>query len=296
MRRLVIGCGYLGYRVARQWLSQGDEVAVVTRRRERADELRREGFRAVEADVSDRESLKGLPEAEHVLHAVGYDRAGSGSRREVIVEGLRNVLDSLSGGTERIVFVSSTGVMGGQGGGWVDEGADCRPERESGRCGLEAEELLGSDRLGRRAVVLRLAGMYGPGRLPKLADVLGGGPVSAPEGSYLNLIHVDDAVRVVRAADLRGSVPDLYLVSDGSPTGHREFYREMARQLGVAEPLFCVPEPGSRGAAAAGGNKRVSNRKMLAQLEVELEYPDFRVGLAAICREYRGAGEDGIGR
>ena len=70
--------------------------------------------------------------------------------------------------------------------------------------------------------MLRLAGMYGPGRLPKWSDVLGGGPVSAPDEAYLNLIHVDDAVRVILAADLRGSdapgsLPGVGRFADRSP-------------------------------------------------------------------------------
>ena len=98
---------------------------------------------------------------------------------------------------------------------------------------------------------------------------------------------MDDAVRVILAAAAEAIPPDLYLVSDGCPTGHREFYSEMARQLGVAVPEFCDPDPGSRGAAAAAGNKRVRNQKMLEQLHVGLEFPSFREGLAAICREDR---------
>ena len=102
-------------------------------------------FRPVEADVSDRESLKGLPEAEHrALRGGLRSRGRPVPRGGVVVEGLRNVLDSLSPGTERIVFVSSTGVMGGHDGGWVRRGGRvCRPQRESGRCGLDAEVLLG---------------------------------------------------------------------------------------------------------------------------------------------------------
>ena len=290
MTKLVIGCGDLGHRVARRWLSQGEEVAVVTRSRERAETLRTEGFWPVVADVSDPESLKHLTEAQTVLHAVGYDPRASLPRSVVVIDGLRNVLDSLSPRVERLLFISSTGVMGGHDGKWVDEACSCHPQREAGRCGLEAERLLGSHELGRRSVILRLAGIYGPGRLPKLAEVLAGGPVAAPDQGYLNLIHVDDAVRVILAAEARAILPGLYLVSDGCPTGHRQFYGEMARQLGVSEPDFCQPEPGSRGAAAASGNKRVRNGKMLRQLQVELGFSDFREGLAAICREYRQSG------
>ncbi len=286
MTKLVIGCGYLGHRVARAWLREGAEVAVITRNRQRAESLQAEGFRALVADVCEPESLKRLPEAQTVVHAVGYDPAGSFPRRAVMVDGLRNVLDCLSPDVGRLLLISSTGVLGGHAGNWIDETASCHPEREAGRCHLEAEWLLAAHVLGRRSVVLRMAGIYGPGRLPKAVDVLAGKPVASPVDAYLNLIHVDDAVRTILAAETEAAVPNLFLVSDGCPTTHREFYQEMARQLGVAPPRFCPPVPGSRGASAAAGNKRVSNRKMLDELEIELEFPDFRKGLAAVCREH----------
>lgn len=287
MTKLVIGCGYLGGRVARKWLEQGEAVAVVTRSEQRAEAFRREGFQPVVADVSKPLSDMALPAAETVLHAIGYDRHGGVPRRDVVVEGLRNVLNGLTNKVARLIFVSSTGVMGGHEGNWVDEASPCDPQREAARCGLEAEEVLRRHQVGSRAVILRLAGLYGPERLPKLADVRAGGPVAAPHGAFLNLIHVDDAVETILAAEKRAVLGDVYLVSDGNPTVHREFYSEMARQLGVGPLDFCDPEPGSRGAHAASGNKRVCNRKMIEQLEVKLTYPNFREGLASVCAALR---------
>ena len=283
MTRLVIGCGYLGRRVAKKWLDQGEAVAVVTRSDEQAEALREEGFLPVVGDVTDAEGVRSLPAVRTVLYAIAYDRHSGVPRRDVVVGGLQNVLDGLSSLVERLIFISSTGVMGSHDGRWVSETASCNPQREAGRCGLDAEMLLRSHEIGRRAVILRLAGMYGPGRLPKLADVQAGRPVAAPDDAYLNLIHVEDAVESILRAEARATAGDLYLVSDGNPTRHREFYSEMARQLGVGPIDFCSPEPGSRGAAAASGNKRVSNRRMLEELKVELAYSSYREGLAAIC-------------
>ena len=283
MTKLVIGCGYLGHRVAKQWLDWGNSVAVVTRSDERAEAFRREGFCPVVGDVTNREFCESLPAAETVLYAVGYDRRAGVPRRDVVVAGLLNVLNGLDSATERLIYVSSTGVMGSHEGAWVTESSACNPQREAGRCGLEAEGVVRGHQIGGRAVVLRLAGLYGPGRLPKLADVRARRRVAAPERAYLNLIHVDDATEVVLAAEKKASVGELYLVSDGNPTRHREFYSEMGRLLGVGPVEFCLPEAGTRGAAAALGNKRVSNRKMLEDLKVELAFPSYREGLAAVC-------------
>lgn len=286
MTKLVIGCGYLGERVARKWLQQGEGVAVLTRSRERARTFRQQGLHPLIADVSTALPIGALPAATTVLYAIGYDRHSGVPRRKVIVEGLQNVLDALTGEVERLIFVSSTGVMGGHDGEWVDESSLCQPQREAGRCGLEAEELLRSHAMGSKAVILRLAGLYGPGRLPKLADVQSGRPVAAPDGAFLNLIHVEDAVDVILAAEQRAAPRSIYLVSDGNPTGHRQFYSEMARLLGTGPLSFCAPAPGSRGAAAESGNKRVSNRKMIDDFDMKLKYPTYQEGLASICRSY----------
>lgn len=280
MTRLVVGCGYLGRRVALAWLAGGQVVAAVTRDPGRAEELSRAGIRAIVADVTRPETLAGLPAAETVLYSIGYDRRTGQSRRAVTVDGLRNVLDALDPQTRRLIFTSSTGVIGNHRGDWVDEASVCWPVREAGRIGLEAEELLRRDPLGSRAIIVRLAGLYGPGRIPKLADVQQGRPIAVPDDSFLNLIHVDDAAGVILAAEAKAVAGRTYLASDGSPARHRDFYCEIARCLGVPPPQFTPPAPGTR--AAALENKRVSNRRMLEELGVELQFPDFRAGLAAI--------------
>lgn len=285
MTRLVFGCGYLGGRVALAWRAKGLEVAAVTRSSKRAEEFSRAGIRPIVADVARPETLLNLPAAETVLYSVGYDPRAGLPRRAVTVDGLLNVLEALDRRSGRLIYTSSTGVMGDHRGDWVDESAECRPIREAGRFGLEAERLLCGHRLGSRAIIMRLAGLYGLGRIPKLADVAAGRPVGAPEDAFLNLIHVDDAAIAILAAESKAVPPRTYLVSDGSPTRHREFYREIARCLGAAPPEFTAPAPGSRAAAAVLGNKRVSNRRMLEELGVELRFPSFREGLAAILSE-----------
>jgi nucleoside-diphosphate-sugar epimerase len=216
------------------------------------------------------------------LYAVGYDRAAGKAMRDVYVQGLRNVLDALPDTTERILYISSTGAYGQSDGQWVDEDSVCQPARDSGRICLEAEAVLRGHRLGERAVVLRLAGIYGPGRIPRQAALVAGEPIAAPSTGWLNLIHVDDAARVALAAEQRIEPPRLYTVSDGRPPQRREYYEELARLLGAPPPQFAEPAIDSPAALRAESNKRVSNARMLAELKVELAYPSFREGLAAI--------------
>jgi len=285
MPKLIAGCGYLGGRVARLWRAAGETVFALTRKPQQAAELRQEGLEPIVADVTDRASLAGLPEAETVLYAVGYDPRGTASRREVYAGGLQAVLDAVPGEPVRIMLISSTGVYGPAGGRWVDEETPCRPIRDGGRAMLEAEEVLRTHRFADRGIILRLAGLYGPGRLPRLAQLRAGETLAVPDRGDLNLIHVDDAAAVVTAAEARAPVPRTYVVSDGHPIRRRAFYEQIAQLLGVPYPRFVEPPPDAPNARHAAGDKRVRNARMLEELGVTLAYPTYREGLAAILAD-----------
>ncbi len=285
MTALVFGCGYVGRRVAAEWAGPGRTVHAVTRSRDRAAELAREGLLPIVADVTRPETLRDLPEAATVLYAIGYDRRGGASREAVYVDGLRAALDALPPSVEKILYTSSTGVYGPSGGAWVDELTPCRPVREGGRVMLAAEEVLRSHALGSRAIVLRLAGLYGPGRIPRLADLREGRPIEASPGGFLNLIHVDDAAQAILAAESRAAPPRTFTVADGEPTDRRSFYRYLADLLGLKPPRFVTPSPEALAQQRGGADKRVSNRRMLQELGVGLRYPSYREGLASIARQ-----------
>lgn len=282
MTRLIVGCGYLGTRVARLWQAAGHDVHVLTRSAERAAVWRRDSLRPIVGDVTRPETLAGLPTVETVLYAVGFDRSAGRSMRSVYVDGLRNVLKALPPETGRFIYISSTGVYGSAGGDWVDEDSPCEPVRENGRICLEAEQVLADHPLGRRAIVLRLAGIYGPDRIPRQSALLAGEPIDAPELGYLNLIHVDDAARIVLAAEERANPPCRYVVADGCPVQRRAYYEELARLLQAPPLTFVRPSPDSPAADRASADKRIDSRRMLAELGVTLLYPDYRAGLAAI--------------
>jgi nucleoside-diphosphate-sugar epimerase len=279
----------LGERVAARWRAVGHDVAVITRSTERAEDFNRQGLRAIVADILRPETITQLPVAETVLFAVGYDRTGNQSIMDVYAGGIRNVLNALPAGTGRFIYISTTGVYGPADGGWVDEDTPTDPQRDGGRASLAAEESLRAS-LGDRSVILRLAGLYGPGRIPFLKELTAEVPIEAPSTGYLNLIHVDDAATVVLAADefKRASStppndsPKVFCVSDGHPVARHDYYNEVAGIIGAPPPRFVEPNPESPRAERARGNRRVRSDKMLAELHVKLAYPDYRAGLAAI--------------
>jgi nucleoside-diphosphate-sugar epimerase len=291
--KLIFGCGYLGLRVAQLWRKVGQHVMAVTRSESRSLELAMAGLFTIGADVTQPHTLaclRDLPATgsrgvDCVLFAVGHDRSAGPSIEDVYAGGTRNVLAALPEAVQRFIYISTTGVYGPAGGDWVDERTPPDPQREGGRASLAAEQALASHPIGANSVILRLAGLYGPGRVPFLNELQAGNPLPAPSVGYLNLIHADDAAAVVMAADRMPSLDDgprVFCVSDGCPVERGEFYREVARQIGAPPPRFVEPDRQSYRAARAAADRRVCNARMLNELGVQLEYPDYRAGLAAI--------------
>lgn len=282
--KLICGCGYLGERVARRWVSQGHEVVATTRSVDRAAELRQLGIRPQVVDITRPFVFPDpLPPIDTVLFAVGFDRSSGQSIREVYAGGLTNLLDALPPSIGRIVYISSTGVYGDATGEWVDESTPCQPRRAGGQACLEAEQILQQHPLGTRGIVLRLAGIYGPGRVPKMSAVRAGEPVESPELGWLNLIYVDDAVSAVLAAEQLRQTPECFNVSDGHPVLRGDFYRELARLLHAPEPRFVSPTPGTGAAERAGSDKRISNARIRQRLQFVPQFPTYREGLRAIA-------------
>lgn len=287
---LIVGCGYLGRRVAEAWLDAGARVVALTRSTQRAAELRNAGVAPVVGDVLDPETLAKLPDAQTLLYAVGYDRTAAASKRDVYVAGLKHVLESVARRVERIVYISSVSVYGQSDGEWIDEDSPTDPVHEGGRICLDAERALWEfvDGLpaGRspRVDVLRLAGIYGPGRLLRRVEaVRSGEPIASEPDGWLNLIHVADAVRAVRAVDAgaadqceAGASSHTSLVSDDRPVTRREYYEMLAKLAGGPPPEFT---PDGDAGRTHGLNKRCTNRRLREELGVDLKFPTIATGL-----------------
>jgi nucleoside-diphosphate-sugar epimerase len=161
----------------------------------------------------------------------------------------------------------------------VDEGAATEPPDPSGQVVLEAERLLREWQPD--AIVLRLAGIYGPGRLPRSRALQAGEALAGDADKWLNLIHVDDGAAAVVAAAGRGRPGAVYNVCDDRPVRRREFYPLPARLLGAPEPRFIPPDPGAPLPAHERVNRRVVNRRLRQELGLDLRYPSLEQGLPA---------------
>lgn len=273
--KLILGCGYLGRRVAALWQRQGDHVIATTRRPETADELQRQGLQPLVCDVLDPPEL---PAVDAVCYAVGLDRQAGASMRSVYVDGLARVLARLPR-PRRFIYISSSSVYGQSDGGWIDESAATEPVEESGRIVLAAEQTL--RQALPEAIILRFSGIYGPGRLLRRTSIEAGTPIVADADKWLNLIHVDDGARAVLAAEQRANAAGTYNICDGHPMRRRDFYQELARLLHAPPPVFIPPPADQPAPPHEKANRRISNRRMWAELGVELQYVDYQQGLAA---------------
>jgi nucleoside-diphosphate-sugar epimerase len=274
--RLVVGCGYLGERVARRWLARGDRVVAATRSPARADVLAAAGIEPLILDVTannpgwERQFGRTDEPVATIFWGVGFDRAAGASYDDVHVAGLRKLLDAAAaaGLRPRVVFSSSTGVWGDERGGIVSEATPPDPSREAGRVLVAAERMLATHPVG-PGTALRFAGLYGPGRLPRLADLRAGRSIATDPDSWLNLVHVDDAAHVVVAVADAPAPRPLYVVSDGTPVRRRNWYGRLAELAGGPPPVWDESAPRSR-----GGDKRVDSALVWADLGIRPAHPD----------------------
>lgn len=299
---LIFGYGYLGRRVAKLAINRGDSVFATTRNPAKSAAIAAAGLQPVLCDWTDRcglmRSISALGPLDRVLVAVAFDRQSNVDRYVAMVGGLANLLDALSQTESRgatstsLCYISTTGVYHQTGGVWVDERSPTHPTRDGGKAHLRAESLLRNhvanhdDGTGIVHRTLRLSGIYGPGRVPRAADVREGRPIASPQNGYLNLIHVDDAATAVMSAwdlppDHHAGFPDrrTYLISDDEPVVRRNFYQQIADHYGAPAPKFCDPAEDASVRFRSETNKRVWNRKMKQELGLRLKFPTYREGL-----------------
>ncbi len=211
--------------------------------------------------------------------ATEHDEAGY---RAAYVDGLRRVLGWLAqhGQTpKRLLFVSSSGVYGQQAGEWLDESSPAEATGFSGRIMLEAEQL--ALHSGIAASVVRLTGIYGPGRQWLLGQVRQGYRVASEPPLYGNRIHVDDAAGLLAfllQADARGlALADCYIGVDDEPAPLHEVVAWLRGQLGVSHWA-------EQSTVRRAGSKRCSNARARA-LGWAPEYPSYREGYGAMLTE-----------
>jgi nucleoside-diphosphate-sugar epimerase len=277
---LIAGCGDIGCRVAERLLAAGWKVHGMRRDISALPA----GIEPLAGDLAQPQCPSGWPGGalDYLLYAASANRHDEAGYREAYVDGLRHVLGWLAEHGQRprrLLFLSSTGVYGQDQGEWVDENSATEPRGYTGRTLLEAEQLARAS--GLPVTVVRLAGLYHPGR-PWLQEQIRAGLQAQREPpQYSNRIHRDDAAGLIAhllQADAGGkALQECYLGVDDEPAALHEVVDWMRAKLGVTQ---CSEQMLSRRA----GSKRCSNARART-LGWAPAYPTFREGYAAITAE-----------
>ena len=292
MRVVILGCGYIGIELGRQ-LAESHDVVGVRRSESGIEAIERAGFDGVRADVTDRDALAAVPDADAVVFAASSGGRDAAAAREVYVEGQRTALAAFGDRDdppERYVYTSSTGVYGDHGGDWVDEETPLEPTTDKTELLVEAERVaLDEVPEGVDGSVARFAGLYGPDRyrLERYLD----GPVV--EG-YLNMVHRADAagsVAFLLEEDLARDA--VVVVVDDEPVSRWTFADWLAAECGRENPpKETVSERLDDDLSVAARrrlltDKRCSNDR-LRRLGYEFTYPSFREGYRGAIEAYCG--------
>lgn len=297
-KRLVIfGCGYVGSALAEEAQARGLQVTALTRNHGRALALRAQGVEVVVAELAGVDWHAQIPDgAEWVVNCVSSGGGGVDNYRRSYVDGMRSILEWAKGApVGTLVFTSSTSVYPQDGGVWVDETCSTKGATELPQVLVEAEELLretsaraGSDASSVAAVcqrwfILRLAGIYGPGRHHLLDQMRRGETQIAGRGDHrLNLAHRDDIVAAIWAVlEAPASVAnEVFNIADGNPATKAEISAWLAGCFGCASPSFS--NEAVRGRRAVTPDRMISSAKLSARLGWSPRHPDFRHGYAAL--------------
>ena len=282
----IVGCGRVGRLLARRYLDQNQPVWALARSDTAAEELEFLGITPVLGDLDNPGSLTSLSPVGDLVHYLAPPP-------ERGIEDLRmvNFLATINAGVHprRIVYISTSGVYGDRRGAWVDEDTPANPQTDRARRRLDAENRLWdwSRQTEGKVTVLRVGGIYGPGRLPE-ARLRRRAPILVEDQcGYTNRIHVEDLVSICLAAGESVRESRVYNVSDGHPGNMSGYFKAVARRLGLPLPEE-IPMEEARERLSSEmmsyllESRRMKNQRMLSELGISLRYPDLDAGLREV--------------
>lgn len=284
MKVLIIGCGDTGRRIADRCLASGDSVVATTRSSDRREQLAAAGIEAQLLDLDNDPDGPALPRADIVYMLVPPGGHGSHDPRTA---GLLTLLEQ-NGLPQRFVYISTTGVYGDCGGDWVAETWPRQPQTDRAwrRAAAEQQLEIWSERQGLELVILRVPGIYGPGRLPTARLERSEPVLHENESPWSNRIHIDDLAAAVVIAGTRDGASGIYNVSDGRPTTMTDYFNRVADACGLPRPPQISREQAEQQLsvnmlAFLNESRRIDNTRLLRELKVQLQYPDLDSGLAS---------------
>jgi nucleoside-diphosphate-sugar epimerase len=304
MRALIVGCGYVGIPLGAELVRLGHEVFGLRRNASAENELKAAGLQPLFGDVTRSETLAKLPrEFDWVVNCVA---AGGDAEnyRQVYLQGTRNLIEWLAPAfaeasarqaLKKFVYTSSTSVYSQTDGSQVKESSPTEPLMETAKILVETEKVLLAAVPEKKlpAVILRVAGIYGPDRGHWFKQFLKDEARMEGDGSrYLNMIHRDDLIGCIIAALKSGRAGEIYNAADDEPVSQLHFFQWLAQALdkplppsepaAVAPSRYGAPQENPAANRERGvTNKRVLNRRLKMELGYQFKYPNFRKGYSA---------------
>ena len=277
------GLGYSAQALAGPLAARGWEIAGTVRDPGTLERLKQRGYKMARfADPSDRDGVANLLRGTtHLLHSIppvaGVDP---------VLAQFRDQLAAL----RWVGYLSTVGVYGGSDGAWVDESMKPEPRnaRTEARVAAEKEWLAFGEETGCPVQIFRLAGIYGPGRsaFDKLRD--GTARRIVKQGQVFNRIHVDDIASTLEASIARPRQGAIYNIADNYPAPPDEVIAYAAELAGLPLPPAVPFEEAELTPMARSfyeGNRRIANHLIKSELGVQLAFPSYREGLAAVLRD-----------
>ncbi len=281
---VILGCGYVGTRLAKTALAQGRTVRVCSRSTGRLQPLAALG---AEVKFLDASTPKHFTSALASMHGATVVYSIPPVATLPPGHAMRAALQAAyGGGASCFIYFSSCGLYGDQPDDdtWIDEDTPLSPDAAMHNVRSDEAEVERAPFERLRTVMLRLAPVYGPGRGVRTRMRRGDYKILDDGQHVTSRIHVDDVARIVAAAEQKAPSKSIYLVGDDEPTTQGAYAAWLAERLGVPLPPYRqMYEPGK--ARVAHRNRKIRNAKLKRELELELRYPSFRDGEAAIEAE-----------
>ncbi len=282
---LIVGCGYIGRRVAALLQARHCHVTGIVRSPESVAELKAHDIDGICADLD-----TWIPAV--VADVIYYfaPPPGVGSRDTRMTRFLAAIDKARP--PRRIIYISTSAVYGDCNGAWITEQQPVNPTTGRGQRRLDAERQLiaWAEAQGTQWIILRVPGIYGPGKLP-LERLRKGLPVlRAQDSPWTNRIHGDDLAGICVAAMQSRQANTVYNVSDGHPSNMTDYFFRVADAAGLPRPPE-VSQDEAETALSAGmlsflnDSRRMHNDKLLYELGIKLQYPDLAAGLKSCFKD-----------
>ena len=280
---LIVGCGDIGLRVAKIWKSAGKTIFSLARSESSIDIFRQQHIHACQADLDNPQSLENLPTQQSLIYYFAPPPA-KGQQDPRMENFLRSLAtDNLP---TQLIYISTSGVYGDQKGKLINEQTPANPQVDRAKRRYHAELQLQkwSEETHVPVTILRVGGIYGPGRLPlqRLKDQI---PILHENLSpQTNRIHADDLAQICVAAATKGQAGEIYNISDGTNSNMTEYFNTIADFCDLPRPPLVdwdeAEKTISKGMLSyLRESRRMDNTKMINELGVELIYPTLKDGL-----------------